>query len=271
METLKFKVLYLGRSEHEKHKLVRTEDLTEQIKSPRFAVLVQHPDKGNILIDTGDSRNMNEIHSVEIDELYPTMEFIPIDQALEKEGLQLDDIDQIIITHLHYDHVGGLPDFIGKKAAKNVIVSEPEARDVFYQTIVDPAKLSHAYIPALYAGLEGVSYYPIKNVYEYADGISLFVQNAHTAGVIGIILRLQGGGSAIFSSDTLYTRDSFYKGLPPTGALFNSDDEFFEQLNAIKKIKDTENGEILFGHDYEQVKKLETLGWISNISQIRGL
>ena len=271
MKTQRFKILYLGRSEHEKYKLVRTDDLTESIKSPRFAVLIQHPDKGNILIDTGDSRNMKEDHPANIDKLYPTKEFIPLDRALWSEDMRVDDIDQIIITHLHYDHVGGLQEFIGKKASKNVIVPEPEARAVFFQTIADPSNLGHAYIPKLFAGLDGVTYSPVKDMFEYAEGITLFVQDAHTAGVIGVILRLEGGGSAIFTSDTLYTRDSFYKAMPPAGELFNSEDEFQNQLNIIKKIKDDTDGVVFFGHDFDQAKELETRGWISDISQIRGL
>ena len=37
---------------------------------------------------------------------YPITEMITIEEALAKEGLTPGDIDQLILSHLHFDHAG---------------------------------------------------------------------------------------------------------------------------------------------------------------------
>ena len=44
---------------------------------------------------------------------------------LEKIGVKLDDIDYVIMSHLHSEHAGWLPDFAGKKA--KVILQQRES------------------------------------------------------------------------------------------------------------------------------------------------
>ena len=51
---MKMSVLYLGRMEFPKFRLVQWEDENEMIKSPAVALLIQHPTLGNILYDTGN-------------------------------------------------------------------------------------------------------------------------------------------------------------------------------------------------------------------------
>jgi glyoxylase-like metal-dependent hydrolase (beta-lactamase superfamily II) len=64
------------------------------------AYLVSNPDLV-FLIDTGSSKN---IHNLE--------------QALKQNNLQITDIDYIIVTHAHYDHVGHLAEIKEKSGAK---------------------------------------------------------------------------------------------------------------------------------------------------------
>jgi glyoxylase-like metal-dependent hydrolase (beta-lactamase superfamily II) len=54
-----------------------------------------------ILIDTGCSKNLN-----------------PLEQALKQNELQITDIDYIIVTHAHYNHVGHLAEIKEKSGAK---------------------------------------------------------------------------------------------------------------------------------------------------------
>lgn len=70
-------------------------------------LLIQTPDK-NILIDTG----IGDYHGKKFDERFAIVSSSsPLERALEKVGLTPDDITDLIISHLHFDHVGG----IGKK------------------------------------------------------------------------------------------------------------------------------------------------------------
>ena len=51
---MKISVLYLGRMEFPKYRLVACQDEEEMVYSPAVALLIQHPTLGNILYDTGN-------------------------------------------------------------------------------------------------------------------------------------------------------------------------------------------------------------------------
>ena len=75
---------------------------------PAVSLLIQHPTLGNILYDTGNSEHFAALYSEEMLHNYPVTECITIEQALAEKGLKPEDIDLIILSHLHFDHAGGL-------------------------------------------------------------------------------------------------------------------------------------------------------------------
>ena len=71
----------------------------------------RHPDPashlGNILYDTGNCEDFSAVYTEEMLHDYPITEMISIQEALAQKGLTPDDIDLIILSHLHFDHAGG--------------------------------------------------------------------------------------------------------------------------------------------------------------------
>ena len=132
---MKISVLYLGRLECRKYHLIECDDHNEMIKSPIMSVLIEHPILGNILYDTGNSPYYSTEYPASTLETYPVAEFISIEDALKEKGLTPADIDMIILSHLHFDHAGGLRYFTGTKAMKNVVVSEAELKNAFCQVM----------------------------------------------------------------------------------------------------------------------------------------
>lgn len=251
MNGLQFKMLYLGHIYCKKDCLVRTEDQSEMIKSPMLAVLIRHPVLGNLLYDTGNFETGDQIYSKHAKATYPVPEVITIKERLAENGLAPDDIDQIIISHLHMDHTGGLPYFQNTKAgAKGVIVNEDDAREAFY--IVNTQEDTGAYTKQTICSLSGIRYTPVNGTVTLADDVILFSQKCHTPGVLGMILKTEHSGNFLFTSDTIYTRESYEKELPPGGSINKSDDEFFRQLALIKEMQKTYNATLIFGHDPEQ-------------------
>ena len=84
---------------------------------PSIVALISHPQIGSILFDTGYSNRFFQETSSFPFRLYALttpVYFQDEDSAayqLEKEGIQPETIQSIIISHFHADHIGGLGDF----------------------------------------------------------------------------------------------------------------------------------------------------------------
>ena len=102
---------------------------------PVFTYLIEHP-KGLILVDTGwcreispqgvyDSKAVSSVLPVHLAALFRP--FIPAGMAIHEQlaamGIQSEDLDYVVLTHLDPDHVSGLR-HVSK--AKHIIVPEDE-------------------------------------------------------------------------------------------------------------------------------------------------
>src|SRR5699024_2055325 len=114
---------------------------------------------------------------------YPITEMITIEEALAKEGLTPGDIDQLILSHLHFDHAGGLQHFVGTKAIDHVLVSEADLKQAWWAVTTGN---NGAYIRSLF-DVEGIRFETIHDTTWLADDLGLFIQASHTPGVIGLI------------------------------------------------------------------------------------
>lgn len=73
-------------------------------------LLLLQVDDQNILIDTGIGNKITEKQK----KIYNPSEFELLDN-LQKKGLSRFDIDAVILTHLHFDHTGGIVSFFDDK------------------------------------------------------------------------------------------------------------------------------------------------------------
>ena len=113
-----------------------------------------------------------------------------LDRALREIGVRCEDIDVVVITHLHWDHSGGL----GLFPKAEIIVQEAElesARSPF-------PVVAHGYIPST---LSDVDYTVITGDQEISKGITLMLTPGHTYGMQGVLV--EGETRRIFiASDT---------------------------------------------------------------------
>lgn len=127
-------------------------------------------------------------------------------KALAALGLQRDQIDAVIVTHLHQDHMGGL--IAGGKNNYPNAELYIDRRDVTHWT--DPAKRSGApdYLKTSFdmAG-DVVRLYPklqaIDGEREIVPGVSIVDLTGHTPGHIGVRVE-DGGQSLIMVSDMIF-------------------------------------------------------------------
>jgi glyoxylase-like metal-dependent hydrolase (beta-lactamase superfamily II) len=254
MKGLKIRMFYLGHIKTKKDLVVRTDNKEEVFYSPMLSVLFQHPTLGNILYDTGNNETGDANYGMHAKEVYPVGEVITIKERLGEIGLTVNDIDRIIISHLHMDHTGGLLYFANTKAAANgVIINEDDGKQAFYTvyTSEDPG----AYVKQNICDIPGLTYAPMNEELKLADDLILFTQRCHTPGVIGILAKTKNNGNFIFTSDAIYTKESYENLTPPGGTINKTDDEFYNHLKVIKDMQKKYNAQVIFGHDPNQFKE----------------
>ncbi len=249
---MKINVLYLGKIECKCDNLVQNKDESVMIKSPINAILIRHPKLGNIIYDTGNSPDYEHEYPSSVLETYPITEFISVEEALHLHGLGVDDIDQIILSHLHFDHAGGLRYFKGTKAFQNIIVAEDELKGACFSVMTGDGG---AYVKSLF-DLDGIRFTTYQKELRLAEDLLLFAQRSHTMGCTGMVLNTKAQGNFIVTSDTVYTQDSYKRELPPGGSINATTEEFFTNLKMIKKMQSDLNAKLIYGHDFEQVMQL---------------
>lgn len=127
-------------------------------------------------------------------------------QALAALGVQPDQIDAVIVTHMHQDHMGGL--VLGGKNNYPKAELYIDRRDVKHWT--DPAKRAGApdFLQTSFRMAEEVvRLYPklqaIDGEREIIRGVSIVDLTGHTPGHIGVRIE-DGGQSLIMVSDMLF-------------------------------------------------------------------
>ena len=260
MDNLSLSVLPLGHLRCQYFRIVDGYDASVMYDSPVSALLIRHPTLGNILYDTGNSPYHSREYGDHITQVYPVASFLSIEDALHAQGLSCADIDMIILSHLHFDHVGGLRYFQNTKAITNVIVAERElwnaCRSVF------TGEKDSAYVKSLF-DVEGVVYHPIRDTVTLAPDLTLFLQQAHTPGVIGLTITTRTMGNIIVTSDTVYTRETWETSLPPGGPINTGTEDFLNNLNMLKQLQTQYHATMLFGHDADQIKTWSARGVIA--------
>lgn len=250
MSEVTMKVLYLGYLDCQYLRIVDGYEENVMYKSPVSAILIRHPELGNILYDTGNSPFHRTAYGEHINSVYPVGEFISIEDALEAEGLACKDIDILILSHLHFDHCGGLRYFKGSKAAQNIIVSKADLENACCE--IFGGNRTSAYIKSLF-DMDGVSFRLLDEDVELGRGIRLFIQKAHTPGVIGMVLDTMSAGTVITTGDAVYTRESWETRVPPGGGINKSIEAFQSNIERLDKLRQKYGATMLFGHDSKQI------------------
>jgi glyoxylase-like metal-dependent hydrolase (beta-lactamase superfamily II) len=203
---------------------------------PGFCVLIRHDTLGYILYDTGISNNWEETWTDQMKSMYTLRQNSDIKQKLWELDLTPGDIDLLIISHLHYDHAGNLYLFQGTKAGRKIVISGPEAREAFVVVNLDDAGYSGAYNKREFLNLEGIGYELIEEDIWLADDLQLFIQDGHTPGVLGMLLKTEKSGNFIFPSDAVYMQLNFGPPIKLPG-IIKHQAAFLENIEKLSKIK----------------------------------
>lgn len=150
---------------------------------PIYVHVIDHPE-ARVLVDTG----LTELHPAVAD-LDPHLR--PLN---EQEGFDLDSIDIVVNTHLHFDHCGGNHLFAGKP----IYVQRQE---------LDDARTENDYTIAEWVDPPGVRYVPVDSEFQLLPGIRLVPAPGHTRGTQVVLVEhdahrvVIAGDAAVWSSE----------------------------------------------------------------------
>lgn len=222
-----------------------------------YCVLVQHPTLGNVLFDTGIDSKWQDRWPRNLAEGYPVHRSFDLKEKLAELDLCVDNIDYIILSHMHFDHVGNLRMFRGTKAGAKVIVQEEEAKHAFLcANRYDCGKIEYrgdGYVRHEFNGLDGIAFHLIQGDVKLADDLELVLLPGHTPGTMGMVVRTENTGTVIFPSDAVYNHFNFG---PPAvlPGMCACPEEFGKSIEKVRRIVEAENGQVFYSHDVETFK-----------------
>lgn len=198
---------------------------------PAFSYIIEHPE-GQIAIDTGMSARVR-VPRVQRMISVPSPVIVPgeeIGPQMRAKGLPIEEVRRVIVTHLDWDHAGGLEYFPNAE----ILVHRPERAfaskfmgKVRYQPKLWPSRFD----PTLY-DLDPEPYGPFpesKALTESGD-VRLVPIPGHSIGQIGVIVQT-GGAALFFVADHMLRQDWFVEDYA-TDRLLGLGTLFFPKLAA---------------------------------------
>jgi N-acyl homoserine lactone hydrolase len=214
---------------------------------PIPAFLVEHPQAGPILIDTG----MHEQAATDVGaalgrvaKLLFTIEMEPewaVAARVRALGVDPADIGLIVMTHLHYDHAGGL----AQLPHATVLVDERE------WAAAEGGSLTAGYMAHLFPPRMDWQTLPgdADEIDLLGDGsIRLLSTPGHTPGHRSVVCRLAGGRELLLTADAAYAQRTLDESLTPL--LTWDDDAYRASLARLQGwIAEHPGAPVVPGHD----------------------
>ena len=150
--------------------------LPEGEPMPVYVHIIDHPD-ARVLVDTG----MTQLHPAVADmdpRLYP----------LKEQDFDIQSVDIVVNTHLHFDHCGGNHLFVGKP----IYVQRQE---------LDDARNQNDYTIPEWVDPPGMHYIPVDGELELLPGLRLLSAPGHTRGSQVVVID-GDEGPTIIAGDT---------------------------------------------------------------------
>lgn len=221
-------------------------------KFPCFSVLIYHGEVGWILYDCGASPgDERDRLPSSFTDLYPlcATEEDYLENRLKSVGLTPQDISQVILSHTHWDHMGGIGLFSYTEAGKHILTSEADYSYGIAHSHACLSGIDGGYVKQNYQ-FDGLGFEFVDEDCEIAEGINLIAFSGHTPCILGLMLTLDSG-VYIFPSDTVNSRVNYGPPARPSAFMYDS----LGYVAAIKKLRRLEkkyHATIIFPHDYEQ-------------------
>jgi glyoxylase-like metal-dependent hydrolase (beta-lactamase superfamily II) len=229
----------------------------ERVETPVYNLVIEHP-AGTILWDTGSHPDAGAGHWPEA--LYETFEHVdaaehPLDEALAAVGYAIDDIDVVVMSHLHIDHAGGLEHFAGRDVP--VFVHAAELKHAYYSAVVEgPAS---GYLRADFD--HDLDWRVVHGDREqHFEGIEFIRLPGHSPGLLATKIDLDGYGTVIFTGDVIDVAANYHDEHPPGPGFLRNRSDWEASLHTLQDLQRRHDAELIFGHDPDQLERILE-GW----------
>lgn len=177
--------------------------------STHAAVLVKHP-KGAFLFDTGLGGQVNEQFAQLPFWLRPLMAYELNGTAHDQLASEKESINEVFISHLHWDHASGIKDFpeanVWATREERAAATDPEPGLGYIRAQYDGADIKWHDLVFADQPYENFSH----SLDYFGDGSVVFVPlPGHTTGSVGMFANLRSGKRYFFTSDTTWTLEGF--------------------------------------------------------------
>ena len=165
-------------------------------------------------------------------------------------GYSLEDIDAVVMSHLHLDHAGGLYNFDGTDVP--IYVHREELPFAYFSAKTDEGSI--AYLASDFD--HDLNWQVVHgDSYHLTDGVELLHLPGHTPGLLGALVD-RPDDPLLVVGDEAYV-EANYAGQPmATGLLWNNG-AWKESLERCRDIQRQTGAEVLLGHDREAFEALQ--------------
>jgi N-acyl homoserine lactone hydrolase len=224
-------------------------DMGQKIKIPVFSVLLMHPD-GPVLIDTGlnpagltdPERTWGPRAKVVKPEI---TEADDIRNRLKELDLKVADIKLVIITHLHWDHTGGLQFFDHCP----IVVQREEYRFAFNPGpfFIFQNMRNHIDFPLDYQSKDGDQM--------ILPGISVIKTPGHTPGHQSVLVKTANDNYYLFTGDAINMKENVERKIPSSNNWSNG--LSLDSMYRLEHLSQLLGAEMIHSHDLSQWETLK--------------
>jgi Metal-dependent hydrolases of the beta-lactamase superfamily III len=182
------------------------------------AVLIKHP-QATFLYDTGLCTDIDLFLMDQSCLFRQTQGHFAFEQSvgnqLQRHGLQPADLDCIVLSHLHWDHVAGIPDLPGVPLRINRVEYEVASQGLFErnQGLVRRLLSNN---PVQLVDFTGGPYAGFRSSHDlFGDGSIILVPlPGHTAGQMGMFINRANGTRLFLLGDAAWLADNYRRPAP---------------------------------------------------------